>query len=568
MRGTWGVLFLSVVMCAAVAACSTTGTPSKSGDTSSSSPVSVGEIPPTALIVDASDSMLTSDAPGPRIDAAKTAANSLVDSLPNDSQLALIAYGTGTGTSASEYTTGCRDIRTLVPLATLDKNRVHQAVDSITPRGFTPIAASLTQAATTLPPTGPAAIVLVSDGEDTCGQPPCPVARSLVAQHPDLQISTIGFKTSGEASDQLRCVAAAGGGLFVQAANAAQLQARLLATQNQAAASSAINGGSLRGIAIGNGLQEIRQSHSDFPLGGRRAGNQTIIVWQECEWVFDTTGRLVEIRPQGNARTIDGVRVGGTLGEAKHFYGNPVATSSNSDGTRNSTFVAEPDTTTGYRITSQGADDASTITRIVVCGCAPSSLATSSAPASEILRPFTKSGNTTPGWLKDATHNSGGYYACTINPVPGAAEAGISWCSGSSGMDQGLCAPSFDGHSLLCVTDPFSKTEFIITPSQPPTSDPKPPANHIPFGLELADGTRCIYVASRGVAPGNSARPDAVATYNCGDNPLRPTSYVFSDKNSYPLAQSSTGWTAKVGGASGESLRDVAISKVIYVGFG
>ncbi|MGP3707913.1 hypothetical protein [Gordonia paraffinivorans] len=46
---------------------------------------------------------------------------------------------------------------------------MRNAVDGLTPRGFTPIAESLRQAAATLPTDGDVAIVLVSDGEDTCG---------------------------------------------------------------------------------------------------------------------------------------------------------------------------------------------------------------------------------------------------------------------------------------------------------------------------------------------------------------------------------------------------------------
>ncbi|WP_168700551.1 hypothetical protein [Gordonia paraffinivorans] len=51
----------------------------------------------------------------------------------------------------------------------MNRVAVRNAVDGLTPRGFTPIAESLRQAAATLPTDGDVAIVLVSDGEDTCG---------------------------------------------------------------------------------------------------------------------------------------------------------------------------------------------------------------------------------------------------------------------------------------------------------------------------------------------------------------------------------------------------------------
>lgn len=550
-----------------LSACSTDGDPTAASPASETA--SLSNVPPTSLIVDASDSMLTADAPGRRIDAAKAAATALVDALPDTSSLSVLTYGTQTGNTPAEYAAGCRDIRTLVEHRAIDKPRTHDAIASITPRGFTPIAAALTAAAKTLPARGRAAIVLVSDGEDTCGQPPCPVARALVAEHPDLEISTIGFKTTGHASDELRCIASSSNGLFVQAANAAQLESRLLATQNKDTADSALIGGSLRGIGIGTTLQDIRKSHADFPLGGRRQGDQTIIVWAECEWVFGSDGRLTEIRPQGEARTIDGVRVGGKLGDAHHYYGDPVATTRNSDGTDSSTFIADPgsDNNSAYVISSRGSEEDATITRIVVCGCAPRTTGTSGEPASDVLRPVTKSGATTPGWLKDASHN-GNYYACETGEVPGTTDDGLYWCSGSSGMDQGVCAPSFEGHSMLCVTDPFSTTLYVKTPSSPPSGTARPAKPPLPFGLQLADGTRCMYVLTRGMLPQNSNRPTAVAPYQCGTTPSRPSSYVYADKNTDPIHRATTGWTVDVGEQGSGPIASTAITKVIYVGLG
>ena len=48
---------------------------------------------PVMVVLDASGSMNQSDAPGPRIDAAKSAVRTLVDGLPADAQVGLMDYG-------------------------------------------------------------------------------------------------------------------------------------------------------------------------------------------------------------------------------------------------------------------------------------------------------------------------------------------------------------------------------------------------------------------------------------------------------------------------------------------
>lgn len=121
------------------------------------------------FVLDASGSM-TARLPGgrTRMDAAKTAMNTLIDGLPVNIQVGLSAYGTSTGSSEGEKAAGCRDVRTLQPVGRVDRDAMRAKVARITPRGYTPIGQSLRQAAASLPASGPRAIVLVSDGIDTC----------------------------------------------------------------------------------------------------------------------------------------------------------------------------------------------------------------------------------------------------------------------------------------------------------------------------------------------------------------------------------------------------------------
>ncbi|WP_236734293.1 vWA domain-containing protein [Mycolicibacter kumamotonensis] len=173
---------------------------------------------PTVLILDASGSMNQTDAPGPRIDAAKRAAQGLIDELPDGTATSLLTYGTGTGSSEAEKAMGCQDVKVLIPMGPLNRELLATQISGLHASGYTPISLALRTAVSQLPAGDqPQAIILISDGEDTCGAPPCDTAKEAEQKYPNVAISTIGFKTDGNASDQLRCIADVTGGLFVQA---------------------------------------------------------------------------------------------------------------------------------------------------------------------------------------------------------------------------------------------------------------------------------------------------------------------------------------------------------------
>ncbi len=179
---------------------------------------------PTMIILDASGSMLESDAPGLRIDAAKKAVHDMVSRLPSDAELGLVVYGNGTGSSEAELAAGCKDVTTLVPVGPVNNKTFLTTVDGVKASGYTPIGEALRAAAKGLPKEGPRAIVLVSDGEDTCAPPPpCEVAKELAKDGVDLTVHTVGFKVDAAARADLTCIAQATGGTYSDANDAAQL---------------------------------------------------------------------------------------------------------------------------------------------------------------------------------------------------------------------------------------------------------------------------------------------------------------------------------------------------------
>jgi Mg-chelatase subunit ChlD len=85
-------------------------------------------------------------------------------------------------------------------------------VARIQPEQGTPLARGLERAGNMLDGVGvPGVIVVVTDGEDSCGGDPCAVAKALKRKKPNLKINVIGVGGSGKG----RCMAEATGGRFV-----------------------------------------------------------------------------------------------------------------------------------------------------------------------------------------------------------------------------------------------------------------------------------------------------------------------------------------------------------------
>ncbi|WP_067861018.1 vWA domain-containing protein [Nocardia shimofusensis] len=183
---------------------------------------------PTMIVLDASGSMLRSDPSGTMMDAAKNAVRSFVESAPEQSRVGLAAYGTGTSNDEADKLAGCSDVKILHEPEPLDRAALVGAVDGIRASGWTPVGVALRQAAQVLPDSGPRAVVLVSDGEDTCAPPdPCEVARELEAGGVDLAVHAIGFAVDEKARAQLSCLADATGGSYTDAADGPALERTL-----------------------------------------------------------------------------------------------------------------------------------------------------------------------------------------------------------------------------------------------------------------------------------------------------------------------------------------------------
>ena len=118
----------------------------------------------------------------------------------------------------------CNDIETMIPIGPLDRQRMSRVVDSIQPKGKTPIARTLRQVAEKLRGSeDPATIILISDGKESCDADPCRAAKELKEAGINFVAHVIGFHVDRATDRQLACIAHSTGGEYFSARDAAAL---------------------------------------------------------------------------------------------------------------------------------------------------------------------------------------------------------------------------------------------------------------------------------------------------------------------------------------------------------
>ncbi len=176
------------------------------------------------LVLDASGSMWGQIDGEAKIGIAKSVLGDLLGELPAERRLGLIAYG-------HRRKGDCSDIEELAAVGA-DRAAIAAAVEGISPKGKTPMAASVKLAAEKLKSTEEkATVVLISDGIETCEPDPCGVAASLEQAGVDFTVHVVGFDVTEEnAEAQLQCLAENTGGKYISASNADELGAALETT--------------------------------------------------------------------------------------------------------------------------------------------------------------------------------------------------------------------------------------------------------------------------------------------------------------------------------------------------
>lgn len=178
------------------------------------------EHPKLVVVLDASGSMwghLLDDQP--KIAAAKQVVRDLLSDWDPNVHLGVTVYG-------HRQKGACDDIEAIVPVGPVAAADLLRRVDAVQPKGKTPMTEAVRRAASELKYTEEkAAVILVSDGEETCDADPCAAASALEQAGVDLTVHAIGFDVVEEKGrDQLRCIAENTGGRFLLASDGASLK--------------------------------------------------------------------------------------------------------------------------------------------------------------------------------------------------------------------------------------------------------------------------------------------------------------------------------------------------------
>ncbi len=226
------------------------------------------------IILDASGSMLQKLGTERRIDIAKRTLNKLVGStIPPGTPFAFRVFGREVDSCQTDLD---------VPVAPLNVAAVQQRIGALVAKNGakTPIGASLDKAADDLKSvSGEKLIVLVTDGEETCGGDPAAAIANLRKAGVTTRISIVGFALDDKAlADTFRRWSDAGGGAFFDAKDAAGLDKSLaealrpgfevVNAQGQVLASGIVGG---EAVAVPAGSHSVR-------IRGRTIGGKPVVV--------------------------------------------------------------------------------------------------------------------------------------------------------------------------------------------------------------------------------------------------------------------------------------------------
>ena len=177
------------------------------------------------LVLDASGSMIHQDGMGASLlEGARSATREIVPVATQYRRMGLMTLGPGNGDQ-------CSNVELRVPVQDAAAKSIISAVDRLPADGGTPLSRAVEAAANAMDyRSKPAVLVVVSDGDETCGRDPCELAERLKASALDLTIHVIGFGPGNGKTAGARCLADSNGGRQVTARNAQELTTALRQT--------------------------------------------------------------------------------------------------------------------------------------------------------------------------------------------------------------------------------------------------------------------------------------------------------------------------------------------------
>ena len=151
-----------------------------------------------------------------RIDKVRSALAKVLPSVTRFRRVELITYGPGPYNQ-------CNVRLNLKPTKNA-ADQIMREVNALVPAGRTPLTSAVEQAAEMLDfREKPGLIVVLTDGEETCGGSPCDVGKELHATAERLTVHVIGLRVKGlswtgeQSILDVKCLAEKNGGLYITA---------------------------------------------------------------------------------------------------------------------------------------------------------------------------------------------------------------------------------------------------------------------------------------------------------------------------------------------------------------
>ena len=175
------------------------------------------------IVFDASGSMAGNMVQGlfsavTRIDEVRKALAQVLPGVTKFRKIGLITYGPGPYAQCN--------VKLDFPPMPNAAGPIMSAVNALNPAGKTPLVEAVEQAADVLDyRTEKGVIVLLTDGEETCGGAPCALGTLLKASSRDLTVHVIGYQlrgfswTGAQSILDVKCLAEETGGLYITAEN-------------------------------------------------------------------------------------------------------------------------------------------------------------------------------------------------------------------------------------------------------------------------------------------------------------------------------------------------------------
>ncbi|MGH7381038.1 MAG: discoidin domain-containing protein [Candidatus Methylomirabilales bacterium] len=187
------------------------------------------------IILDSSGSMNERLGQTTRWGTALEVFKEVVEKLPDDFNVGLRVYAHRHPPKSSKSRVDitrlptCTDTELLVPAQKLDRGRILSAISRLKPRGETPLVYAVLQTIGDLRGVGGGSVVLITDGEETCGANPRAAAEQLKAAGIDITLNIVGFTLTGKKlEEEMTAFAEATGGRYFSAQSGEELTRALL----------------------------------------------------------------------------------------------------------------------------------------------------------------------------------------------------------------------------------------------------------------------------------------------------------------------------------------------------